>query len=111
MSYISRALEPVLERAAREFPAVVLTGARQTGKTTLLQHLFGERYRYVSLETPDTVSAAGTDPRGFLQIYAPLVILDEVQNDPHRADRGWLVHLGTHTLPLGGAQRRGIPFR
>ncbi len=45
MSYISRALEPVLGRAAREFPAVVLTGARQTGKTTLLQHLFGERYR------------------------------------------------------------------
>ncbi len=88
MSYISRALEPVLERAAREFPAVVLTGARQTGKTTLLQHLFGERYRYVSLETPDTVSAAGTDPRGFLQIYAPPVILDEVQNAPHRADRG-----------------------
>ncbi|MGC8784797.1 MAG: ATP-binding protein [Armatimonadota bacterium] len=80
MSYISRALEPVLERAAREFPAVVLTGARQTGKTTLLQHLFGERYRYVSLEAPDTLSAASADPRGFLQLYAPPVILDEVQN-------------------------------
>lgn len=83
MPYISRSLEPVLERAAREFPAVVLTGARQTGKTTLLQHLFGDRYRYVSLETPDILSAASADPRGFLQLYAPPVILDEVQNAPN----------------------------
>lgn len=83
MRYVSRSLEPVLERAAREFPAVVLTGARQTGKTTLLQHLFGDRYRYVSLEALDTLSAASADPRGFLQMYAPPVILDEAQNAPN----------------------------
>jgi len=39
--YLKRSLEPVLERAAAEFPGVVLTGLRQSGKTTLFKHLFG----------------------------------------------------------------------
>jgi len=43
-AYIRRSLEPVLKRAAREFPVVVLTGPRQSGKTTLLKHLFGARH-------------------------------------------------------------------
>lgn len=42
-NYIERTLEPVIKRAVSEFPAVVLTGLRQSGKTTTLKHLFGER--------------------------------------------------------------------
>ncbi len=80
--YIERSLEPVLERAASEFPAVVLTGPRQAGKTTLLRHLFGDRCRYVSLEIPDVRGAAAEDPRGFLEMNAPPVIFDEVQYAP-----------------------------
>jgi uncharacterized protein len=80
--YIQRAIEPILERAVAEFPAVVLTGPRQAGKTTVLQHVFGARYRYVSVETPDVREAAALDPRGFLAAYAPPVILDEVQHVP-----------------------------
>ena len=80
--YIPRSLEPVLKRAAREFPVVVLTGPRQSGKTTLLKHLFGARYRYVCLEPPDVRAAAVADPRGFLAMYSPPAIFDEVQYVP-----------------------------
>ena len=80
--YIQRSLEPVLKKAASEFPVVVLTGPRQSGKTTLLQHLFGKRYRYVSLEPPDVRAAAAEDPRGFLALYPPPAIFDEVQYAP-----------------------------
>lgn len=81
-TYVERALEPVVRRAAREFPAVVLTGSRQSGKTTLLQHVFGAKSGYVSLETPDVRLAAQTDPRGFLDAYPPPVIFDEIQYAP-----------------------------
>ena len=83
LSYISRSLEPVLKKAAAEFPVVVLTGPRQSGKTTLLQHLFGRRFRYVSLDLPDVRAAAVEDPRGFLSLYPPPTILDEVQYAPN----------------------------
>ncbi len=81
-AYLPRTLEPVLARAAREFPAIVLTGPRQSGKTTLLQRRFGKSHGYVSLEPPDVRAAAAADPRGFLELWLPPVILDEIQYAP-----------------------------
>jgi predicted AAA+ superfamily ATPase len=82
MIYLKRSLETVVTRAAREFPAVVITGPRQSGKTTLLKHLFASRLRLVSLEPPDVRAAAEADPRGFLDLYPAPVVFDEVQHAP-----------------------------
>ncbi len=56
--YIERSIEKVLKRAVTEFAAVVLTGPRQSGKTTVLKHLFSKNFRYISLEPPDVRGAA-----------------------------------------------------
>ena len=80
--YIERGLEAVLRKAAKEFPAIVLTGPRQSGKTTLLRHVFGTGYRYVSLEPPEVRASAAADPKGFIEINQPPVVLEEVQYAP-----------------------------
>jgi predicted AAA+ superfamily ATPase len=82
MTYLERSLEPVVRRAARVYPAVVLTGPRQSGKTSLLRHLFRETHRYVSLESPEVRAAATNDPRTFLELNPPPVIFDELQCVP-----------------------------
>jgi predicted AAA+ superfamily ATPase len=81
MRFIPRQLAPELLRAAKGFPAVILTGPRRAGKTTILRHLF-PRASHVLLEDPDVLARVRTDPRGFLDHLTPPVILDEIQNSP-----------------------------
>jgi predicted AAA+ superfamily ATPase len=66
---------------AEKFPVVVLTGPRQSGKTTLAKLSF-PTYRYVSLENPQNLVFARNDPQGFLANYQAHVIIDEAQNAP-----------------------------
>jgi hypothetical protein len=81
MRYLHRELEPQLLKAARNFPAVVLTGPRRAGKTFLLRHLFPEAEYYL-FEDPDVVARFRHDPQGFLDGVRPPAILDEMQNVP-----------------------------
>lgn len=81
MGPIERQLAPTLSRAARAFPAIVLTGPRRAGKTTLLRRLFPAA-GYRLLEDPALVAAVRADPRGFLDGLEPPVILDEIQHVP-----------------------------
>lgn len=81
--YIERALTPTLREAVNAFPAVLLTGPRQSGKTTLLRQVYGDAYAYVTFDDPLERDFALTDPNGFLDRFAgkPL-ILDEIQYVP-----------------------------
>src|SRR6201981_592655 len=81
MLYIPRNLESVARQATRHFPAVVITGPRRSGKTTLLRQLF-PKAQYVLLEDPDILGRIRNDPRTFLEELRPPVLLDEIQNAP-----------------------------
>ena len=78
---MSRAIQPKVLEAARNFAAVVLTGPRRTGKTTLFRRLF-PRASYVLLEDPDIRARAQADPRTLLEELKPPVLFDEIQNAP-----------------------------
>jgi len=79
--WISRAVEPRLEHSASTRPVIVLTGARQTGKTSTFLRLF-PGYSFVSLDLPTEAEQAEKEPRSFLERHPPPVILDEVQYAP-----------------------------
>ncbi|BAE86650.1 ATP-binding protein [Desulfitobacterium hafniense] len=85
MNYIKRAMENTFLRLAKEFPALLLTGPRQTGKTTMLQKLAAEEKigrNYVTLDDLTERQMAKNDPKMFLQIHKPPVFIDEVQYAP-----------------------------
>jgi uncharacterized protein len=79
--WIPREIEPRLKRSARTRPVVVLTGARQTGKTSTFRRLFPD-YDFVSLDLPTEAEQAEKEPRTFLERHPPPVIVDEVQYAP-----------------------------
>src|SRR3954451_14696016 len=81
MRYVARAVTGELRKAARSFAAVILTGPRRSGKTTLLRRVFPDASYYL-LEDPDIVARLRSDPRSFLDEIRLPVIFDEIQNVP-----------------------------
>jgi predicted AAA+ superfamily ATPase len=77
-----RILGKVILKALKSFPAILVTGPRQSGKTTLLKWLFSRTHRFVTLEDPDIRMRAKEDPLRFLEQYKPPVIIDEIQYVP-----------------------------
>lgn len=78
---IARQLSEKAQQLFGQFPALMITGPRQSGKTTLIKSLFSE-LPYVSLEEPDVRLRAMEDPRSFLNNYPNGAVLDEVQRVP-----------------------------
>ncbi len=76
-----RNAESRLRRLSETFPAVVMTGARQAGKTTLLRMAFPD-HDYVSLDLPAAANQAERNPDTFLDVHPEPVVIDEVQYAP-----------------------------
>ena len=81
MQYIHRQIEDVVCKAAQSFKAVLITGARQTGKSTLLRELFPER-KQLSFDDLFLEEQAKENPEMFMMLHEPPVIMDEVQRVP-----------------------------
>lgn len=110
--YITRNIEQTINRISNQFKVLLLTGARQVGKTTLLKHLAqGSGRTYVTLDDLAVRSLALSDPALFLQRYTPPLLIDEIQYAPQllsyikmyadtKAQNGDIWLTGSQRLPL-----------
>lgn len=78
----TRTLEKSIIQASKTFPSIVITGPRQSGKTTLVKKLFGKTHAYVNMEEIDVRIRANSDPKGFLSHNKIPIIIDEIQYVP-----------------------------
>jgi predicted AAA+ superfamily ATPase len=85
MNYIERGMEHFIVQLSEQYPAILVTGLRQTGKTTMLQKLMAEEKRnrtYVTLDTLEDRELAKNDPAMFFQLNKPPILIDEIQYVP-----------------------------
>jgi uncharacterized protein len=78
---IKRLITSQIDRLKKGFPVIVVTGPRQSGKTTLIRKIFPD-YQYFNLENPETLGIVENDPAGFINANTHKVIIDEVQRVP-----------------------------
>ena len=121
--FIKRNLKAILTRYASKFLVVAVVGPRQAGKTTLVRKTF-PKYKYFSLEDPDTLEAVRDDPRNFLEkdYGTDGVILDEFQNEPKilsymqgivdsRQKPGYFILTGSHNFLMNQAITQSLAGR
>lgn len=82
MEYIRRSIEDIVLKSEKTFKSILVTGARQTGKSTVLQKLFPEK-KYVPVDDPFIEEQAVEQPEMFMMLNPPPVIYDEVQRAPN----------------------------
>ena len=82
MAYITRELERKFLKLNDFFKVILVTGARQVGKTTMLKHLAGSDRTYVTMDNTMVRELAQSDPVLFFQTYKPPILIDEVQKAP-----------------------------
>jgi uncharacterized protein len=80
--YIKRTIENFFLKASSQFPVMLVTGARQVGKTTLLKHVSEKNRTYITLDDPLILNMAKNDPALFMQRFPPPVFIDEIQYAP-----------------------------
>ena len=80
--YIERTIEDAILRLGQFFPCIVIYGARQVGKSTTIQHIFGSEYAKVTLDDLDDRNLALTNPKLFLDTYGTPIVIDEIQKAP-----------------------------
>ena len=107
MTYLPRQLEGKIEKYVRQFPAVILTGARQTGKSTLLQHVFLKKddWKYITLDQRGVLERIQSDPDLFIKDIDSNLIIDESQKAPNLFHSiKWKIDQGTkHKIILSGS--------
>ena len=84
--YIKRTIEEAIRRMGESFPCIVIYGARQVGKSTTLQHMFGDEYTKVTLDDINDRTLAARNPGLFLETYGWPLIIDEIQKAPQLLD-------------------------
>lgn len=81
--YIKRTIEETINKVAEEFPVIVISGARQVGKSTMLQMIKDENMNYVTLDDLDARNLALSDPKYFLEQHSYPLLIDEIQYAPN----------------------------
>lgn len=81
--YIKRTIEETINKMVEEFPVIVISGARQVGKSTMLQMIKDENMNYVTLDDLDARNLALSDPKYFLEQYSYPLLIDEIQYAPN----------------------------
>lgn len=81
--YIKRVIEKTIKKMVNEFPVIVISGARQVGKSTMLQMIKEDNMNYVTLDDLDARNLALSDPKYFLEQYSYPLLIDEIQYAPN----------------------------
>ena len=84
--YRERVIEDAIKEVANSFPSVVIYGSRQVGKSTTVNHIFGNKIRKVTLDDGDLRALAKNNAKLFLETYGWPLIIEEIQKVPELLD-------------------------